>query len=393
MSRRSSELEPIPFNRPETAGAELAYVQSAIASGQLAGNGEFTSRCAGWLEQRLGCARALMTPSCSAGLDMATRLAGVGHGDEVIMPSFTFVSTASAAVRAGATPVFVDVDAGTLNIDPAAAAAAVGPRTKAIVVVHYAGVACDMEALGELAREHGLALIEDAAHAIGACWRQRPLGSIGDLAALSFHDTKNLHCGEGGALLVNDGALVAAAERMHDRGTNRAQFRRGEVDAYTWIGEGSNYLMSELSAAFLWGQLEQADAVTAKRRALWSRYFAGFAELEARGLARRPVVPEDYEHNGHIFYLLLDDRAERDALIVALAAAGIQAVFHYIPLHSSPAGRRFGRACGDLSATDSVAERIVRLPLSPALGETGADRVIDAVYAALGARAGRPLAA
>ena len=389
----AANTDRIPFNRPQTAGAESAYVRSALASGGLAGGGPFTRRCAAWLQERIDCAGAFMTPSCSAGLDMATRLAGVGQGDEVIMPSFTFVSTASAAVRAGATPVFVDVDPGTLNIDPSAAAAAVGPRTKALSVVHYAGVACDMQALAGVAREAGLALIEDAAHAIGASWRGRPLGSIGALAALSFHDTKNVHCGEGGALLVNDTTLLAGAQSMHDRGTNRAQFERGEADCYTWVGEGSNYLMSELSAAFLWGQLEQADSVTAARRALWSRYWHGFEELEARGVARRPVVPDDCEHNGHIFFLLLEGRRERDALIETLAAEQIQAVFHYIPLHRSPAGRRFARVSGDLAVTDSVANRIVRLPLWPGLGDEGQARVIDAVYSALGVRARRRVAA
>ena len=368
-------------------GDELMHVGSAVAAGRLAGDGPFARRCAGWLEERIGCGAAFMTPSCSAGLEMAARLAGVREGDEVIVPSFTFVSTASAVARAGGTPVFADIDPETLNLDPESVAAAVSPRTRAIAIVHYGGVACDTEAIGALARDAGLVVIEDAAHALGATWRERPLGSLGQLAALSFHDTKNLQCGEGGALLVNDGTLIADAERMHDRGTNRGQFARGEVDHYTWIGEGSNYLMSELSAAFLWGQLERADAVMAERRAVWSAYWDGFAELEARGVARRPVVPDDCEHNGHIFYLLLEDRVERDALIEALAAEQIQAVFHYIPLHSSPAGRRFGRVAGDLSVTNSVADRIVRLPLWFGMGEEGAARVIDAVCAALGVSA------
>jgi dTDP-4-amino-4,6-dideoxygalactose transaminase len=278
-------LDPIPFNHPQTVGDELMHMDSVLASGRLAGNGRFGRRCGAWLQERVGCGAAFMTPSCSAALEMATRLAGVHEGDEVIVPSFTFVSTATAVLRAGGTPVFVDIDPDTLNLDPGAVAAAVGPRTRAIVIVHYGGVACDMEAIAAAARDAGLAVIEDAAHALGASWRDRPLGSIGHLAALSFHETKNLQCGEGGALLVNDDALIADAERMHDRGTNRAQFARGEVDHYTWICEGSNYLMSELTAAFLWGQFERADAVTAERRALWSAYWDGFEDLEERGMA------------------------------------------------------------------------------------------------------------
>ncbi|HEX4282692.1 MAG TPA: dTDP-4-amino-4,6-dideoxygalactose transaminase [Solirubrobacteraceae bacterium] len=383
----------VPFNRAQTVGDEMTHVDAAVAGGRLAGNGRFARRCAAWLRERIGCGAAFMTPSCSAGLEMAARLAGVRAGDEVIVPSFTFVSTASAVVRAGGTPVFVDIDPKTLNLDPEAAAAGMGPRTRAIAIVHYGGVACDIDSIRALARGGGLVVIEDAAHAIGATWRDWPLGSLGHLAALSFHDTKNLQCGEGGALLVNDAALIADAERMHDRGTNRGEFARGEADHYTWIGEGSNYLMSELSAAFLWGQLERADAVTAERRSLWATYWDGFAELERRGVARRPVVPPGCEHNGHIFYLLLEDRRRRDALIKALAAERIRATFHYIPLHSSPAGQRFGRVSGDMRVTDSVAGRIVRLPLWPGLGEDGAARVIAAVYAALGVGTRIPLPA
>ena len=391
--RMSPDLERIPFNRPCSAGAEPDHLRAALSGGRLAGNGDFARRCEGWLRARIGSSAALMTASCSMALEMAVRLAGVRPGDEVIMPSFTFVSTATAVVRAGGQPVFVDVDPATLNIDPAAMADAVGPRTRAACVVHYAGVACDMEAVGEVARKAGLTVIEDAAHAIGASWRGRPLGSIGDLAALSFHETKNLQCGEGGALLVNDPALGGEAEIMHNRGTNSAQFHRGEVDHYTWVREGSNYLMNELSAAFLWGQLERADAVTAERRRVWLTYWDAFSVLEARGIARRPIVPDDCEHNAHIFYLLLGGRAERDALIAALAAAGVQAVFHYVPLHSSPAGRRLGRAAGLLPASDAVSQRIVRLPLWPGLGEARTARVIDAVHAALGVGASQPLAA
>jgi dTDP-4-amino-4,6-dideoxygalactose transaminase len=373
----------IPFNRPQAAGPELLHVRAALAGGALAGNGPFGRRCEAWLREEIGAAAAFMTPSCSAALELAMRLSGVGPGDEVVMPSFTFVSTATAVVRAGGVPVFVDVDPDTLNIDPDAAAAAIGPRTRAICVVHYGGVACDMDAIGSLARAAGLRVIEDAAHSICASWRGRPLGSLADLATLSFHETKNLHCGEGGALLVNDPELVERAEIMHNRGTNRAQFARGEVDRYTWVDEGSNHLMPELAAAFLWGQLELAGAVTAIRRGLWRQYWDAFAELEARGVARRPGVPDDCEHNAHIFYLLLSSRGARDALIDDLAERGVQAVFHYVPLHSSPAGRALGRTSGALTVTDEVSERLVRLPLWAGLGEDGVARVAEAVHAAL----------
>ncbi|MGA2929016.1 MAG: dTDP-4-amino-4,6-dideoxygalactose transaminase [Solirubrobacteraceae bacterium] len=386
-------LERIPFNRPAAAGAELMHVGAALAGRDLAGNGHYARRCAEWLRDRVGSQAAFMTPSCSAALEISARLAGVCDGAEVIMPSFTFVSTATAVVRAGGTPVFVDIDPATLNVDPAAVAAAVGPHTRALCAVHYAGVGCDMQAIGELAQRAQLTVIEDAAHGNGASWRGRPLGSIGDIATLSFHETKNLQCGEGGALLVNDGALVAEAEPMYNRGTNRAQFARGEVARYTWVREGSNYLMGELNAAFLWGQFECADAVLAERLAIWSTYWHAFDELEARGVARRPVIPADCSHNAHIFYLLLEGERERDALIAALAAADIQAVFHYVPLHSSPAGRRFGRTAGKLHVTDAVSARMVRLPLWPGLGAERVARVIDAVYAALALGARRPLAA
>jgi dTDP-4-amino-4,6-dideoxygalactose transaminase len=384
--------ERIAFNVPEIHGAELEYVAAAIARGSLSGNNAFARHCAAWLAETTGAAGAFMTASCSAALEMSARLVGVGPGDEVIMPSFTFVSTASAIVRCGGVPVFVDVDPETLNIDPRAVADAITPRTRAISVVHYGGVAADMQALGDIARSAGLPLVEDAAHSLGATWRGQALGAIGQLGTLSFHDTKNLQCGEGGALLVNEPALVPEAEIMHNRGTNRAQFTRGEVDRYTWVGEGSNYLMGELSAAYLWAQLERAEAITAARRAIWDSYWDAFAELEQRGWVRRPVVPDDCEHNAHIFHLLLPDRARRDALIAALDERGVQSVFHYIPLHASPAGYKFGRVAGSMAITDDVSDRLVRLPLWSGLGEARAARVIDAVEAAVSHSARQPLA-
>ena len=382
----------IPFNVPQARGAELLYVRHAIESGALSGNGAFARRCAQWLEQETGAIRAFMTPSCSAALEMSTRLADVGPGDEVIMPSFGFVSTATAVVRCGGVPVFADIDPLTLNLDPLAAASAIGPRTRAMTVIHYGGVAADMEALTSLALRTGITLIEDAAHSVGATWRGRALGSIGRLGTLSFHDTKNVQCGEGGALLVNDPELASEAEIMHSRGTNRAQFTRGEVDRYTWVGEGSNYLMGELSSAFLWAQLEHAGAVTEERRGIWQRYWDAFADLEARGTVRRPVVPDDCEHNGHIFYLLMASRAHRDALIAALDEMGVQSVFHYVPLHSSPAGERFARTAGPLRVTDDISERLVRLPLWAGMDDQRVERVVDSVYAALSHRSARAVA-
>jgi dTDP-4-amino-4,6-dideoxygalactose transaminase len=373
----------VPFNRPTPAGDELTYIGDAFNRSALAGNGTYGRRCAAWLEGQTGTARALVTASCSAALEMGVRLAGIGPGDEVIMPSFTFVSTATAVLRAGGVPVFADIEPDTLNLDPRAAEAVIGPRTKALIVVHYGGVAADMEALGALAERTGLTVIEDAAHAICARWRGRHLGSIGTVGTLSFHDTKNLQCGEGGALLVNDETLVAQAEVMHGRGTNRSRFERGEIDRYTWVGEGSNYLLGELSAAYLWGQFEHAEAITAARLSVWRRYWDAFADLEARELVRRPIVPLDREHNGHIFYLLLPDRARRDDLIARMAAAGVQTVFHYVPLHSSAAGRRLSRAPAPLPVTDDVSERLVRLPLSAALRDDEVERVIDGVHEAL----------
>jgi dTDP-4-amino-4,6-dideoxygalactose transaminase len=305
-------------------------------------------------------------------------------GDEVIVPSFTFVSCANAFALRGFTPIFVDVRPDTLNLDPDAVAAAITPRTRAIVPVHYGGIACDMDRLGELAADERLTLIEDAAHALPADWHGRPLGSIGSLATFSFHETKNVHCGEGGALAINDPMLVQRAEILQEKGTDRSRFMRGEVDKYTWVDMGSSYLMSEVAAAFLWAQLEAIDAVTATRRDIWARYHAAFAELEAGGIVRRPVVPDGCEHSAHVYYLLLPTARERDQLIAGLAARGVHAVFHYVPLHSSPAGRRLGRAVGDMRVTDAVSERLVRLPLWSAMSTDVVEAVIGAVFSALG---------
>jgi dTDP-4-amino-4,6-dideoxygalactose transaminase len=378
-------MSRIPFTRIHLAGRELEYVRAAIESRQLAGDGAFTRRCERWLEETVGCGRALLTHSCTAALEMAALLAEVGPGDEVILPSFTFASTANAFVLRGATPVFVDIDPVTLNIDSQRAAAAVTARTKAIVPVHYAGVACDMDAIESLAREHGLIVIEDAAQALLSSHGQRPLGSIGALSALSFHQTKNITAGEGGALLINDPRLFARADVVREKGTNRGQFHRGEVDKYTWVDLGSSYLPGELMAAFLLAQLESAAEITAARHAVWARYHAALEPLERQGLLARPATTDG---NAHIYFILLRSLAERTEVIEALRRRDISAVFHYVPLHSSPAGRRYGRAAGTLAVTDEVSDRLLRLPLWPDMTEADVELVVDAVGAALGVTAG-----
>lgn len=369
----------IPFNRPFPVGTESGHIDDAIERGHLSGDGEYTRRCAGWLEERTNVRTALLTPSCTSALEIAAILAGVGPGDEVIMPSFTFVSTANAFVLRGATPVFVDIRPDTLNLDEKHVEAAVTPATRAIVPVHYAGVACEMDALGEVAQRHGLLLIEDAAQGLLSTYQSRPLGSFGQLGALSFHETKNVTSGEGGALLVNDEELVARAEIVREKGTNRSQFYRGQVDKYTWVDIGSSHVMSELSAAFLWGQLGQADEITARRLAIWRRYHEAFEELEAAGLVRRPIVPGDCRHNAHLYYLLLPDADARNGVLERLNQMGVNAVFHYIPLHSSPAGRKYGRAAGELPVTEDAAGRVLRLPLYTGMPDSAVEQTIRTV--------------
>lgn len=370
----------IPFNKPALVGAEFDYLRQALEAGHLAGNGQFTKRCHSLLQDATGAHKALLTHSCTAALEMSAILADLGPGDEVIMPSFTFVSTANAFVLRGATPVFVDIRADTLNLDERLVEAAITSRTRAIVPVHYAGVSCEMNVLNEIASRHGLLVIEDAAQGMGSTYRGRPLGSLGHLAALSFHETKNVISGEGGALLVNNAAYSDRAEIVWEKGTNRSAFFRGQVDKYTWVDVGSSFLPSELVAAFLCAQLEKMDEINARRRSAWQAYHTAFESLEIRGVARRPVVPDWCGHNAHMYYLLLPDLATRTSFLDALKESGIGAVFHYVPLHSAPAGRRFGRAHGALAVTDSAAERLVRLPLWPGIEEHQA-RVIKMVGA------------
>ena len=367
------------FNRPHVTGRELEYIQQAIDNAHLSGNGAFARRCQEWLEQRTGSTRSLLTHSCTAALEMSALLTEVGPGDEVIMPSFTFVSTANAFALRGAVPVFVDIRADTLNLDERLVEAAITPRTRVVVPVHYAGVGCEMDTIMDIARSHRLAVVEDAAQGIMATYRGRPLGGIGDLGALSFHETKNLHCGEGGALLVNDARLADRADTLQEKGTDRRQFFRGQVDKYSWVDLGSSFLPSEISAAFLWAQLEEAEAIQARRHAIWAAYHDGLAELEARELLRRPVVPADRQHNAHLYYVLLPDLEARTRAIRDLKEAGVSAVFHYVPLHSAKAGARFGRAAGVLGVTDDISDRLIRLPLWPDLSSGDIDQVIDAV--------------
>ena len=375
----------IPFNKPYMTGKELWYVSQAHAFGHLAGDGQFTKRCNAWLEERTGARRALLTQSCTAALEMAAILAGIGPGDEVIMPSFTFVSTANAFVLRGGVPVFVDIRPDTLNIDEGKIEAAITPRTKAIVPVHYAGVGCDMEAILEIANRHGLLVIEDAAQGVMASYNGRPLGGIGHLAALSFHETKNVISGEGGALLINDERFVERAEIIREKGTNRSQFFRGQVDKYTWVDIGSSYLPGEIISAFLWAQMEEADQITQRRLGLWKTYHRWFEGLESAGMLRRPIIPRGCTHNAHMYYVLLPSLAVRTRFIEQLKNSGVMAVFHYVPLHASPMGRRVGRAVGEMTHTEDLSDRLVRLPLWLGLEEHMAvviERIVDAVETA-----------
>lgn len=363
----------LPFNKPYMTGKELWYIAQAHAKGHLAGDGGFTKQCHHWLEKSIGCQKALLTHSCTAALELAALLAELEPGDEVIMPSFTFVSTANAFVLRGAVPVFVDIRSDTLNLDENLIEAAITAKTRAIVPVHYAGVPCEMDPIMDIARRHNLMVIEDAAQGLGSTYRTRPLGSIGELAALSFHETKNIISGEGGALLVNASRLAERAEIIREKGTNRSQFFRGQVDKYTWVDVGSSYLPGEIVAAFLAAQFEEAEAINRSRLQMWDVYHQALAAYEADGLLRRPFVPEHCQHNAHMYYVLLPDLARRTSVISGLKQQGIQSVFHYVPLHSSPAGKRYGRAHGDLSVTNATSDRLLRLPLWVGMQDHQAD--------------------
>lgn len=366
-----------PFNLPHLSGKELIYIAEAHLNGQLAGDGPFTMRCHEWLESYSGSARALLTHSCTAALEMAAILLDITPGDEVIMPSYTFVSTANAFVLRGAIPVFVDIREDTLNLDEEKIEAAITNRTKAIVVVHYAGVACNMDRILDIAHAHGLKIVEDAAQGMLSFYKGKPLGSLGDLGTLSFHETKNVISGEGGAILIKDKSLAQRGEIIREKGTDRSRFFRGEVDKYTWQDIGSSFLPGELIAAFLWAQFEEAKQITLERIARWDFYHDLAGPLEERGILRRPIVPEECVHNGHMYYILLPSQKHREQALVKLKKNGINGVFHYVPLHSSPAGLRYGRTSGNLDITVMQSERLVRLPMFVSLTADQQRNIID----------------
>lgn len=376
----------IPFNWPYMTGKELYYIAEAHFNGRLAGDGPFTKRCHQWLEKRSSCEKALLTHSCTAALEMAAILLDIQPGDEIIMPSYTFVSTASAFVLRGGVPVFVDIREDTLNLDERLIEDAITPRTKAIVPVHYAGVACEMDTILAIAKKHGLRVVEDAAQGVMASYKGRALGSIGDLGAYSFHETKNVISGEGGAILINDHELAARAEIVREKGTDRSRFFRGEVDKYTWQDLGSSFLPGELIAAFLWAQFEEADSITEKRLVSWGNYHELLASFESFGVLRRPVIPENCVHNAHMYYVLLAPGLDRRELLDDFGRNDISAVSHYVPLHTSPAGQRYGRAHRDLSVTNSCSERLVRLPLWIGITEDQQEAVVDVLKRYLGYR-------
>lgn len=369
----------VPFGRPETVGNELAYVRDAIEQQHLSGDGAYTRKCEAVLAEELAGARALLTTSCTHALEMAALLLDVREGDEVIVPSFTFVSTANAFVLRGAKIVFCDIRPDTLNLDERLLPSLLTPRTRAIVPVHYAGVSCAMDDILATAREAGVAVVEDNAHGLFGRYRDRPLGTFGVMSTLSFHETKNVFCGEGGAIVLNDPALAARAEILREKGTDRKKFFRGEIDKYTWVDVGSSYVMSDMLAAFLFGQLEMRERVQAARRRVWERYRDELREWARTRGVQIPAVPGDCTPSYHLFYLLMGSLAERQAFIAHLKSRGVVAIFHYVPLHLSAMGRGFGGKEGDCPVTESVSDRLVRLPFFTSMSESEQQNVIDAV--------------
>jgi dTDP-4-amino-4,6-dideoxygalactose transaminase len=371
----------IPFNRPGLAGNELRYIQASVDSGRISGDGVFTEKCRRLLEELLGAHRVLLTTSCTTALELSALLLDLGPGDEVIMPSFTFVSTANAVMLRGARPVFADIRPDTLNLDERLLEALVTPRTRAILPVHYAGVGCEMDAILAIARSHGLEVIEDNAHGLFGAYRGRPLGSLGGLAAQSFHETKNISCGEGGALVINDERYAERAEILREKGTNRSRMFRGLVDKYTWVDVGSSALPSDILAAFLYAQLEARATIQAKRRRIWERYARELPSW-APGLGiRLPSVPEHCEQPYHLFFIVTASLDQRTRLIAHLKQRGILAVFHYLPLHLSEMGQRLGGKPGDCPVTEDLSDRVLRLPLYNDLGETEQAYVIESLHA------------
>lgn len=370
----------INFNVPPFVGRESEYILEAINNRKISGDGEFTRRCNNWIERNTGSAKVLLTTSCTHATEMTALLADIKEGDEVIMPSYTFVSTADAFVLRGAKVVFVDIRPDTMNIDEKLIENAITERTKAIVPVHYAGISCEMNQIMAVAFKYKLVVIEDAAQGIMSTYRGKKLGTIGDFGCLSFHETKNFSMGEGGALLIRDPAKIERAEIIREKGTDRSRFFRGQVDKYTWVDAGSSYLPSELNAAYLWAQLEQADVITDNRMNTWIQYYAGLKYLKDIDKIDLPYIPEDCTHNAHMFYIKVHDLSERTKLIAYMQENEIMAVFHYVPLHSSPAGQRFGRFCGTDIYTTRESERLIRLPMYYGIEEDLIDKIIDTIY-------------
>ena len=371
----------INFNVPPFTGKEIDYIKEAINNQKICGDGQFTKKCNEWIENRTGTAKCLLTTSCTHATEMAALLADINPGDEVIMPSYTFVSTADAFVLRGATVVFVDIRPDTMNIDETKIEAAITDKTKAIVPVHYAGVACEMDTIMDIAKKHNLIVIEDAAQGVMSSYKGKALGTIGDYGCFSFHETKNYSMGEGGALLIQDPEKIEEAEIIREKGTNRSKFFRGQIDKYTWVNYGSSYLPSDMNAAYLYAQLEMADEINDARLHVWNRYYEGLKELADAGKIELPVVPEGCVHNAHMFYIKAKDLEERTSLISFLKENGILSVFHYIPLHSAPAGQKFGRFHGEDVYTTKESERLCRLPMYYGLADEQVDYIISKVKA------------
>lgn len=369
----------IAFNVPPYVGKENDYIMEAVKNHKICGDGDFTKKCSAWIEKKTGTKKTLLTTSCTHALEMAALLLDIQPGDEVIMPAFTFVSTADAFVLRGAKIVFVDIRPDTMNINEELIEEAITERTKAIVPVHYAGVSCEMDRIMEIAKKYKLAVVEDAAQGVMAFYKGKALGTIGDFGCYSFHETKNYSMGEGGALLIRDAENIEDAEIIREKGTDRSRFFRGQVDKYTWVNWGSSYLPSDMNAAYLWAQLEVAEEINKNRLTTWQHYFDELKELKEEGKIELPYVPEECAHNAHMFYIKAKDLSERTALINYLKQKGINAVFHYIPLHTSPAGQKFGRFCGQDIYTTKESERLVRLPMYYDLREEDCQNVIETI--------------
>ena len=370
----------ISFNKPPYVGEEIKYIEEAVKAQKICGDGQFTKKCNKWFEDKTGAAKVLLTTSCTHATELAALLLDIQPGDEVIMPAYTFVSTADAFVLRGATAVFVDINPKTMNIDENLIEDAITEKTKAIVPVHYAGVSCEMDKIMEIAKKHNLYVVEDAAQGVMSTYKGKALGTIGDYGCYSFHETKNYSMGEGGALLIRDGKNAERAEIIREKGTNRSKFFRGQIDKYTWVEAGSSYLPSDMNAAYLWAQLQKADEINENRLQSWNRYYEGLKDLEEAGKIELPYIPEYCEHNAHMFYIKAKDLEERSALISYLKENGVTAVFHYIPLHTAPAGKEYGRFHGEDKYTTKESERIIRLPMYYELDEQDAKKVMDLIH-------------